>query len=63
MGIDLKEWIDLKGFLANGHVIVTNGIDIEIAWANLRWDGEKRIWSSYFDKTLPNGAITHWKYI
>lgn len=63
MNIDLKEWTNLEHMLAKDMVLITNGIDIEVAWATMRYDYEKGEWSSHFDKKLPNGKITHWKYI
>lgn len=62
MNIDITEYIDLKDMRAEGRVIVTNGIDVEISLATLRY-GEDGDWKSHFDKTLPNGEITHWKHI
>lgn len=63
MNINLNEWTCLENMLAKDRVIVTNGIDVEVAWVTMRFYYEKKKWSSHFDKELPNGKITHWKYI
>jgi hypothetical protein len=56
-------WTNRKNMFPKDWVLATNGIDVEIVFAEIRFDYDKKDHYSHIEKKLPNGEITHWKSI